>query len=246
MLGMYHIAICDDEAEGLNRTENILNRYCRQQGAVDFSVAQFDNAEKMLRRIREEEYSPDLLFMDIYMPGKNGMEVARELREMGNECRLVFLTASKEFALEAFRVDAFQYLVKPASEKDIFRVLDRFVKETAEEEKYLLFKAEGSIRKIAVKDIVYCEAQKRRQYIYLTDGTQIQQSMTMAKIYEMLAAYQEFVKVGVSYVVNLKYIVSLNAQELQMEDGKKIYLPRGAYQGLREQYFNYYFCEEEG
>lgn len=244
MAGMYHIAICDDEIEELYGTENILNLYRRQHVTCDFSVKRFDNTEKMLQEIRKNGYSPDLLFMDIYMPGKNGLEVARELREMGNVCRIVFLTASKEFALEAFRVDAFQYLVKPASEKDIFRILDRFIKEKSEEEKYLLFRVEGSIRKAAVRDIIYCEAQKRHQYIYLTDGTHLVQSMTMAKVYAILSGYQEFVKVGVSYIVNLRHIVSLNARELQMDDGKKIYLPRGTYQGLKEQYFDFY--EEEG
>lgn len=242
---MYHIALCDDEAGELDRAENILNSY-RECAECDFSVERFDDAEELLWMIREKGYSPDLLFMDIYMPGKRGIEAVRELREMGNECRIVFLTTSKEFALEAFRVDAFQYLVKPASEKDIFRILDKFIKETSEEEKYLLFKVEGSVRKIAVQDIIYCEAQKRHQYIYLADGTCLLQNMTLAKIYAMLSDDQEFVRVGISYIVNLKHIVSLNAREMQLDDGKKIYLPRGAYQGLKEQYFDYFFCEEEG
>lgn len=243
---MYHIALCDDETAELDRTEKILNSYREQHPECDFSVERFHDAEKLLRMIQEKEYSPNLLFIDIYMPGKQGIDAARELREMGNECRIVFLTTSKEFALEAFRVDAFQYLVKPTSEKDFFRILDKFIKETSETEKYLLFKAEGSVRKIAAQDIIYCEAQKRHQYIYLTDGTCLLQNMTLAKIYTMLSDNQEFVRVGISYIINLKHIVSLNARELLLDDGKKIYLPRGAYQGLKEQYFDYFFCEEEG
>lgn len=242
---MYHIALCDDEAEELDRAENILNSY-RECVECDFSVERFDDAEELLWMIREKGYSPDLLFMDIYMPGKLGIEAAGELREMGNECRIVFLTTSKEFALEAFRVEAFQYLVKPASEEDIFRILDKFIKETSEEEKYLLFRVEGSVRKIAAQNIIYCEAQKKQQYIHMADGTCLQQNMTLAKVYAMLSDNQEFVKVGSSYIVNLKHIISLNARELQMDDGKKIYLPRGAYQGLKEQYFDYFFCKEEG
>lgn len=243
---MYHIALCDDEAAELDRVENILDSYREQRPECDFSVERFEDAEELLWMIREKGYSPDLLFMDIYMPGKQGIEAVRELREMGNECRIVFLTTSKEFALEAFRVEAFQYLIKPASEKDIFRILDKFIKETSEEEKYLLFRVEGSVRKIAAQDIIYCEAQKRHQYIYMSDGTCLQQNMTLAKVYAMLSDYQEFVRVGSSYIVNLKHIISLNAREMQMDNGKKIYLPRGAYQGLKERYFDYFFCEEEG
>lgn len=61
---------------------------------------------------------------------------------------------------------------------------------------------------------------------------------------EMCSACQELVKVGASYIIHLEYIDSLNAQEVQMDNGKKIYLPRGTYRLLREQYFDYY-CGKE-
>ena len=60
----------------------------------------------------------------------------------------------------------------------------------------------------------------------------------------MLSGYWEFVRVGGAYIVNLGHMESLNSQELEMDNGKKIYLPRGSYQALREQYFAYY-CGEE-
>lgn len=66
----------------------------------------------------------------------------------------------------------------------------------------------------------------------------------MAKIYEMICDFQEFVKVGASYIINLEHVDSLNAQETKMDNGKKIYPPRGAYRLLWEQYFDYY-CGEE-
>lgn len=55
----------------------------------------------------------------------------------------------------------------------------------------------------------------------------------MAKVYEMLSGYKEFVKAGISYIVNLEHIESLNAQELQMDNGRTVYLPRGSYQSLK-------------
>lgn len=166
---------------------------------------------------------------------------------MGNECRIVFLTTSKEYALEAFRVDATQYLVKPVSKEELFSVLDKLLGSLLEEQKkYLLLRIDNKNRRIAMKDIVYCEAQKKCQCIYLSDGTQLLLRLTMAKIYEMLSDYKEFVKAGISYIVNLEHIESLNAQELQMDNGRTVYLPRGSYQLLKEQYFNYYCGDDEG
>lgn len=244
---MYHIALCDDEEAELDKTENMMKAYQEQNRGCSFSIERFNSADDLLWKVKENEYMPDLLLMDIYMPRKLGIEAAKELREMGNECRIVFLTTSKEYALEAFRVDATQYLVKPVSKEELFSVLDKLLGSLLEEQKkYLLLRIDNRNRRIAMKDIVYCEAQKKCQCIYLSDGTQLLLRLTMAKIYEMLSDYKEFVKAGISYIVNLEHIESLNAQELQMDNGRTVYLPRGSYQLLKEQYFNYYCGDDEG
>lgn len=94
--------------------------------------------------------------------------------------------------------------------------------------------------KVAVNDIVYCEAQGKIQCIHLADGGQYLQRMTMTELGEMLSDYREFAKVGSAFIVNLEYIESLNARDIGLSGGIKIYLPRGAYKGIRERYFNYY------
>ena len=177
------------------------------------------------------------------MPEITGMEAAKELRNMGNASRIVFLTTSREHALEAFGVDASQYLVKPVSEERLFAILDRFLLEAEEERRrYLILRIEGRICRVAISDMIYCEANGKTQCLYLADGTQYQLRLTIAEIYEMLSEYQEFVRVGAAYIVNLGQIENLNATEISMNGGYKIYLPRGAYKTLKEQYFRFY-CE---
>ena len=102
------------------------------------------------------------------------------------------------------------------------------------------FEVDSHIRKFALNDIVYCEAQGKRQRIHMTDGAEVLQNLTMAKIYEMCCACQELVKVGASYIIHLGHIESMNAQEVQMDNGQKIYLPRGTYPFLRDKYLDYY------
>lgn len=240
---MYLIALCDDEEKELDKTEGMLEAYRSRQSGCDFQIERFEDADELLWKIIEGECMPDLLLMDIFMQKKTGIEAARELRKMGNTCNIVFLTMSEEFALEAFRVEADQYLVKPVSEKELFPVLDRWLEDMEmKKKKYLILKTDGKIRRISLHEIIYFEAQKRKQCLYLADNTQLLLSMTMAKIYEMLSGHPEFVKVGASYIINLDHVNALNARELQMDNEKKIYLPRGAYQPLKEQYFDYY-CE---
>ena len=247
---MYLIALCDDETAELDKTEKLLSDYEKKHPGTEFMTRRFENADELLWLVREKKYMPNLIFMDIYLPdnGHNsyplGMEAAKELRNMNYKGKIVFLTTSREHALEAFDVDALQYMVKPVSEEKMFSVLNGLLKDIEEErKKYILLRIEGRLVRVALNDIVCCEAQGKTQCLFLADGMQCTLRMTMTELYEQLSQGQEFERVGVAYIVNLGYIGSLNAKEICMENGMKIYLPRGTYKRLREQYFNYY-CRE--
>lgn len=238
---MYLIALCDDEATEMEKIRTLLERYQELHRDCAFQIDCFVNVNELLIRMEESGYMPDILLMDIYMPEKMGIQAAQEIREMGNGCRIIFLTSSKEYALEAYRVDAVQYLLKPISEKDLFPVFDKTLRAMErEQQKHLLLRIDGSIRRVALHDILYCEAQKKSQCIYLTEKRHLQLRMTMSRLQEMLAGHEEFVRVGVAYIINLEHVESLNTQMLQMDNGDEIYLPRGSYQPLRESYFDYY------
>lgn len=239
---MYSIAICDDETEELNRMQESLHHYMRQNAITDFVIEQFQNAEELLYVIRHKEYMPDVLLLDIYMPEKLGTTLAREIRDMGITSRIIFLTSSRDHALEAFRLDAAQYLLKPMEETALFAVLDRCFREIDKEaKKYLLFRVEGRVRRIAISDILYCEAQGKRQCLYLSDGTHLVLNMTMGEIGGLVLNYPEFTRIGISYIVNMDHLETLNAREAYLDNGQSIYLPRGSYGALRENYFRYYF-----
>lgn len=243
----YLTALCDDETEELNKTEKILNAYEKKHPQTDFIIECFESADELLYRMEDRNYAPDLIFMDIFMPGPGGisesmgMTAAKKLRNMGSRARLFFLTTSREYALEAFDVNASQYLLKPITQEKMFDVLDTFLEsEEEEKKKYILLKVEGRFVKVAVNDIVYCEAQGKIQYIHLAEGGEYLQRMTMTELGAILSDYGEFVRVGSAFIVNLEYVDSMNARDVCLAGGKKIYLPRGAYKGLRERYLNYY------
>ena len=123
---IYLTALCDDEAAELNKTEIILNEYEQEHPEVEFIIERFESADELIYMIEDKKYAPDLIIMDIYMPGPGGisdslgMEAAKKLRDMGSKARLFFLTTSREFALEAFDVEAFQYLLKPISQETYY------------------------------------------------------------------------------------------------------------------------------
>lgn len=243
----YRIALCDDEPAELDKAEELLGAYEKKRTDLDFMIERFESADELLYMIRERKYAPDLIFMDIFMPGSSGeqdslgMKAAKSLRNMGIEAGLFFLTTSKEYALEAFDVEASQYLLKPLSEKKLSEALDRFRKNKEEErKKYIVFKSEGKLVKVAADDIVYCEAQGKEQCLHLSDNTKYMMRMTMTELFDMLSTYPEFVRIGVSYIANLEYVGSISTHEVSIQNGDKVYLPRGTYKAVKEAYFKYY------
>lgn len=237
---MYHIALCDDEQTEVIKTKKMLSNYRKSHSKPDFEIEVFENAEQLLIKV-QDGYAPDLILMDIYMDGKTGIEAAKDLHEMGNGSRVIFLTTSEKHAVEAFRVDAAQYLVKPVSEEEMFPLLDRqFEILNEKRQKYVALEVDNRAFRIMVYDIVYCEAQGKRQYLHLTDGTQLCVRMSMTGLEELFLPYGEIVRIGKWYIINMDHVEGLDSHAVQMDSGLTLYLPRGAYQPLRKQYIAYY------
>ena len=110
---MYTVVLCDDESVHLDKIRDMLETYQEQRQGCELKIECFESAETLLERFREQNYEPDLLLMDIYLQEEFGIAAAEELRSMGNKSQIVFITSSLDHALEAYRVQAAQYLVKP-------------------------------------------------------------------------------------------------------------------------------------
>ena len=117
---MYVIAVCDDEEKELDEIESFLARYQEKNKEAEFKMERFTSGEALVQRAREENYTPDILLLDIFMPGKTGIEAAEDMRELGFSMPIVFFTTSTEYALKAYGVDAVQYLVKPLGQECFF------------------------------------------------------------------------------------------------------------------------------
>ena len=243
---MYSIALCDDEDRELDRIENFLASYRSRKQEVEYKTERFSSAEALLQQVREERYVPDILLLDIFMSGKSGMEAAEEVRSLGLDMPIVFLTASTEYALKAYGVDAVQYLVKPLDDKRFFHAMDSVIRQIGRSRKnQIVIKVAGGIRQIQPNDIVYCESQKNYQMLCLTTG-KYRVRMTAGKLWEMLGEFCRFGRCGRSYILNMDHIVSVEREEIVMDNGCTIYIPRNKAAEFKKVYFAYYFDFREG
>lgn len=238
---MYSIALCDDEESELDRIENFLSDYQDKRLALEYATERFDSAEALLQRVGEEGYLPDILLLDIFMSGKSGMEAAKEVRGMGLNIPIVFLTTSTEYALQAFGVDAVQYLVKPLDDERFFHAMDSVLGWIGNNRaKQITIKAAGGVRQIQPNDIVYCESQKNYQVMHLTAG-EYKVRMTAGRLWEMLENFSQFDRCGRSFILNMDHIVSVEREEVIMDNGITIYIPRNKAAEFKKVYFAYYF-----
>lgn len=119
---MIKIAFCDDDMEVLHQMNELLDRY-RVEWNEDITYAAFQSPFELLTEI-EKGIRPDILFLDVVMPGQNGMDVAKEIRQYDTNMKIIFLTSSPEFAVESYSVGAYFYQLKPIWEESFFRLMD--------------------------------------------------------------------------------------------------------------------------
>ncbi len=185
----------------------------------------FDATEKI------REFDPDLLFADINMPGLNGLEL---IKSLDRPPMVVFTTAYSQYALEGFRADAVDYLLKPISYPDFLKAANkaqkmRDVKRLPTEtlsgnDEGLFVKSEYRIVRIRFNEIKYIEGMREYVRIHPTEGKPIMTLLSMKALEEKLPPHQ-FMRVHRSFIVNLNKINIIKRNRIVFD--KDVYIPVG-------------------
>ena len=200
-----NIAVCDDEpiiCEDIRK--KILEIKTDYQVDIYSTGAEIVSADKRY----------DLIFLDIEMPGKDGMIIAKELREKGYKGNIVFLTSHTEFMPEAFKVRAFRFLEKPVKTGELEEPLSEDEKELVNNKKIIVADS-GEHIIINISDILYVEGKKNDTIIHMTDGS-IETKKTM-KYWLTELGEGQFCQVHKSYLVSLRYIKEVYTDRVTMQ-----------------------------
>lgn len=204
-------------------------------------ISSFDNAFEALQFLEKNKI--DLMLLDINMPDLNGMDFVKSL---DNPPKVIFTTAYSEYALDGFRVDAIDYLLKPISYSDFLKAANKantwFDKQTPQpdiiksDEEFLLIKSEHKIIRINLSDIKYIEGMREYVRIHLVNQKPVMTLISMKKIEESLHQ-DKFMRVHRSYIVNLEKITTI--ERLRIIFDEKVYIPVGEqYKAKFQEYLN--------
>lgn len=234
------IAACDDDVKFLQELSDLLNQY-GEENHCDIEYKIYTNPLELVTQI-EKGMHYDVILLDVFMPGINGIQCAKDIRTYDSFVKIIFLTSSTEFAVESYSVRAYQYLLKPLKKENLFFTLKLLEKESETLEKNILvFKSKTGITKIALSKLEYCEVINRKITLHLTNGEECECNLRMNELEEKLTAYRMFLKPHRSFLVNMDHIQTLATHSIIMECGIKIPVPREKYAQIKQTYMEYIF-----
>ena len=225
---MIRTILIDDEPSALSVLSNLLRLFCKADVELLASTTSPVEGIKLIK-----QHQPDLVFLDIEMPGMTGIDLVRSFSNP--TFRVVFVTAYDAYAVEAFRLSAVDYLLKPIGEDDVITVIEKIKNDTTKEQnllnaqleqlnKLLNNRSQGMEQKIAIAmadkiifisfaDIMYCEASANYTHLYLTGGHKLVSSKTLGEFETQLSG-NSFLRIHHHYLINLNRV-----KEFQRNDG---------------------------
>lgn len=232
-VAMMRVAFCDDDIGTLNEMQGLLDQYCGRRGWKIAGRA-FRSPVELLAEL-EQGARFDVLFLDILMPGQNGIETAAEIRNYDTNVKIIFLTSSPEFAVQSYTVKAYFYQLKPLRAEDFFRVLDAALEECRrDQENSLILRCGGVITRIELERLEFCEVIHRTLLFHMLSGKVVESSGSLDELGKQLAPYGCFLRIHRSYIVNLDYVRNISRRAVTMTCLTEIPIPRGKYNEIKD------------
>jgi len=169
-------------------------------------MEEFDDSIKALEYI--EENKPDIIFLDINMPKLNGMALGKIINHFPKKPLIIFITAHKDYAVDAFELQAYDYILKPYSEERIVSTLKNIEKpsDTKSINNKITLWIDNKMMVRSIVDISYCEAKERETLIYIA-GEQYNVNSSISEFYKKLP--KEFFRSHRSYIINTDKITEI-------------------------------------
>ena len=229
--------IIDDEPRARVLLKTLIHEYCPQLEVV----ADEEDLRAGIKAIKKHQ--PNLVFLDIEMPGESGLEILDYFHAEEVNFRIIFTTAYSEYALEAFRYSAVDYLLKPIKPEQLTEAVNRFIREKNQHQtiqwntlkQFLETKQEDAQKRITIStgkalhflhphDIVFIKGESAYSNFFLADGNRLLISKNLKHFEEVLAPFPMFFRSHKSYIINVNH-----AQRYVRSDGGQLYLT-----GMRE------------
>lgn len=220
-------AVCDDDEKyAADLKQQIVGYFSTSQG-IDVRI--FSSGESLMEAIISNKNKFDAIFLDVLMPGQNGMSVARQLQRGDIRSPIIFVSSSRDHSTEGYFVDAIAYLIKPVSNDNLKRALNKLMKlRERTTEKYLVINIEKHLVKIPISQINILERDNRKTSIIMTDGKILHTNYLTSELMDKYHLHSDFAIYSQSNYVNIGNIKKFDKREseITMKNDRLIYVSR--------------------
>ena len=219
---IYRIAVIDDEAKDIAYIGACISRHFGSP--EQFQVVTFTSPTLFLNGY---EKGFDLIFLDLMLPGINGLDVAKKIREKDSTAMIVFITSMAQYAIAGYEVDASDYIVKPFTfecfQAKFRRLIEKLEAKNATEEKICIKEKEGYAI-LNKKDIVYLESAGHYVIYHTADRTYKQREAFK----EVSARFEgdEFASCNKGYIINLRFVKKVDDLFVTVIKDEKLLISR--------------------
>ena len=226
------VVVCDDSMLDRIMLETKLYQYF-ESVSISCEVFCYENGTALLEAVRKG-LQFDVLFLELYMEGETGIEIAKELRIMGCREDIVFVTSEDEYVLENFEVNVTACLRK--NEEEMFFVCLDEIRKRQQKKNYTIVKKSGMV-KIPYTDILFVESSNAKCIFHLLDGVQY-------TIYEQLGNIEleledsRFLRCHQSYLVNMDYVRQVE-KSFELITGDIVYIRQHNLKAIKQIYYAY-------
>lgn len=233
------IAICDDNMSFASQVENVI----LSQNLSDIETEVFSSGKELLSHI-EEGYTAQIYFLDIEMPGIDGIRTAQGIREKDTDALLIYMTQHHEYVYSVFETLPFRFLRKPFSDELVQKTFLECLEHLDLTEKYYFFKADRIQRQLPYSEILYFEGSGRKVILHGTKESY--------EFYERISHVAEvvddtaFCRVHVSFIINMDAIRSIRETEVLLKDGTILPISKTYRQEAKEKHMQYMLKKNGG
>jgi DNA-binding LytR/AlgR family response regulator len=219
---LYRILVVEDDDHAAQRLETLLERYAEEH-ELRFSIQR----EKSAFDLAEAAQEADLVFLDIELPGTDGMKAARELRDSGLDVPIVFVTNLAQYAVEGYAVSALDFIVKPVDYAALTLRMDRAVKAMeARSEHTICIQAKQGLHAVQARGLILVETRGHDIAYCLADGSELLARKALREAASELPS-PPFLQISSGCIINMAHATGMEGSKIELSDGRAVYMSRG-------------------
>lgn len=229
------IAICDDTPGDIELLSSALCTYDHS-----FEITTYINGEILIDELKDAGFCADIIFLDIYMPGIDGVETAQKIRADRKNVKIIFLSSSQEHYPHAYEVFAFNYILKPFDRERLYCVLDQAISEIKWERSHKIrFSYKSVMYSVDCRDILYIESCDKLILFHMADGSTLQCYGKLDVITKELPQ-QFFIRCHQSFSVNTSHVSQMGENYFRVGQAV-IGISKKHLKTAKDQYYSYLF-----